>query len=213
MYSIDLLKGKGIPARSKPEGIVVIAVTTLVPVIFALVMVGFYLNNKITINLRKHEVAGFERKIDNLSEAMSIYRSYSQKKGRIQQCLTEASGAIGRRSQWSGILVAIAENMPESLVLKRLSLKQSTTRVKVPDKNNPDTKVEITVPFRTLSMLLDSPADRQTDKAVKEFREKLRSSSVLSSQVEDIAVSQEVGFVGNKEMITYDLKCIFRPQI
>lgn len=213
MYAIDLLKGQGIPARSRPEGIVVIAITTLVPVIVAIAMVGVYLSNKVIINVQKQEVAGFERKIDNLSEAMGIYKSYSQKKGRIQQCLTEASNVIGRRSQWSDILVAIVENMPESLVLKRLSLKQSTTRVKVPDKDNPDTKVEMTVPFRTLSMSLDGPAGKQTDKAVKEFREKLRSSSVLSSKVEDMPVSQEVDFVGDKEMITYELKCIFRPQI
>ena len=40
MFDIDLLKGQGIPIRSRPEGVAVAIVTVAVPVIIAIVMFG-----------------------------------------------------------------------------------------------------------------------------------------------------------------------------
>ena len=56
MFTIDLLKGESVPAKSSPEGIAVVAVTFVVPIIIAMVMVSFYLSNIINISVQKQEV-------------------------------------------------------------------------------------------------------------------------------------------------------------
>ena len=45
MFTIDLLKGQGIPIKSRPTGIAISAAAVAVPVIIAIVMLGFYLRN------------------------------------------------------------------------------------------------------------------------------------------------------------------------
>ena len=80
MFTIDLLKGQGIPARSRPEGIIATAVTIVVPIAIALTMLGIYLSSRIVMNIYKQEISSYEKKIATMSEAMKIHRSYLQKK-------------------------------------------------------------------------------------------------------------------------------------
>jgi hypothetical protein len=62
-------------------------------------------------------------------------------------------------------------------------------------------------------MDLEGPTSSETDRAVKEFRRRLQMSSVLGPYLEDIPVSQEVGEQGDRNVMSYELKCIFKPRI
>ncbi len=66
MFTIDLLKGQCIPAKSRPEGIAIAAATFAVPIIIAIVMFGFYLSNIINISIQKREVVRYKKKISQL---------------------------------------------------------------------------------------------------------------------------------------------------
>ena len=55
MFTIDLLKGQGIPIKSRPEGIVIAAVTLAVPIIIAVIIFSFYLNNSIVISIQRQK--------------------------------------------------------------------------------------------------------------------------------------------------------------
>jgi len=210
MFTIDLLKGQGIPARSRPEGIIATAVTVVFPVVIAITMLGIYLSNRVVINIQERELAGYEKKIAGLSEAMRAHKSYEQQKGTIRQRISEA---IETHEQWSDILVTVVENMPDSLVLERMAVESRTTKVKVQDKKNPKKKSDKSVSIRTLYMTLGGAAGEASDREVQAFRDKLRVSSVLGPKLEDVPVSQQVGMVDDREVITYEMKCIFRPQI
>ncbi len=60
MFTIDLLKGQGVPMKSSPVGIAIAAVTVVVPLIVAIVMFGFYLSDKTTTLVKKQEIARFQ---------------------------------------------------------------------------------------------------------------------------------------------------------
>jgi len=212
-YSIDLLKGQGIPARSRPEGIIATAITAVVPLVIALSIIGLYFSTKVVIEVHKTEIANCQRRIEEFSSQMIDYKSRSSLKADYEGCLSETSIALGKHNQWSDILVAVVENLPDSLVLNKLSVQENKVRVKVPDKNNPGEKIEKIVPSRTLSMKLEGPSSDDTDKAVKKFRKRLQLSSVLGPKLEDIPVSQEVDVEDGHNVISYELKCIFKPQI
>lgn len=213
LYTIDLLKGRGIPAKSKPEGIIATAITVLVPLIIALSMAGLYLSTKILNDLQRSEIARYNRKIEENAANITEYENRCNLKKNFEGCLSETATALGEHEQWSDILVAIVENMPESLVLNKLMVQENRIRVKVPDRNNQGQTIDKMVPSRALSMELEGSSFSQTDEAVKEFRKRLQHSSVLGPNLEDIPVSQEVDENGDSNVVKYELKCIFKPQI
>jgi len=213
MFTIDLLKGQGIPARSRPEGIIATAVTIVVPLAIAITMTGVYVTNRIVLNIQEQEISGYQKKVVELSDAMQAHKLYEQHKGTIKQRIAETAQAIVAHDQWSDVLITVVENMPESLVLERMAVELRTTRVRVTDSKDPGKKVDKSVPARTLHLTLGGAAGEVSDREVQAFRDRLRVSSILGSRLEDIPVSQKVEMVGEREVITYEMKCIFRPRI
>jgi Tfp pilus assembly protein PilN len=213
MFTIDLLKGQGIPARSRPEGIVATAVTVVLLMTIALTMLAVYLSNRIVINIQRKEIAGYENKIGGLYDEMKAHKKYQTQKSAALQRISETADAIDDHKQWSDILVTIVENLPDSLVLERMSVESKANRVKITDPQNPDAKKDKTVMMRTLNLTLGGSAGEVSNREVQAFRDKLRLSKVLGPQVEDIPVSQRVEMKNDREIITYEMRCILKPHI
>ena len=211
MFTIDLLKGQGIPAKSRPESIAIVAATLAVPVIIAIVMFGLYLRNKITISIQKQEIANYETRIDELSDAVELQKSFENEKNAIGSCLSEVSTFIGRHTQWSPVLATLVKNMPDSVVLTGLEVKQSSVKRKVPKKNDPKKMINISVPVRTLQINVCGSPQSDCDKAVRDFRERLRSSTLLGPKLENIRVSQRLGTLESRDVVSYQIECIFKP--
>ena len=57
MFTIDLLKGQGIPIKRRPWGVAIAALAFVVPILVAMVMFGFYISNGIVIRVTKQEIA------------------------------------------------------------------------------------------------------------------------------------------------------------
>ncbi len=154
MFEIDLLKGQGIPAKSRPENIAIAVVTIVVPVIVAAVMLGYGLHDKILMSINKQRIAHIENKIDGLSEAIKRQQTFASEKQDIDNRLSEVSDVLsgGRYIQWSPVLVTVVENMPDSVLLTKLAVKLSSVKRKVPSKDDPEKSVSVSVPVRTLQM-------------------------------------------------------------
>jgi Tfp pilus assembly protein PilN len=213
MFTIDLLKGQGIPARSRPEGIVATAVTVVLPMAIALTMLGIYLSSRVVINIQRKEIAGYETKIAGLSNEVKAHKNYEKQKGEVQQRIAETADVISDQQQWSDILVTIVENLPDSLILERMAVESRSTKVKVTDDKNSKKKKNKIVMRRTLLLTFGGSAGEDLNRQVQAFRDKLKVSKVLGPQVEDIPVSQRVEMVNDREVITYEMKCILKPQI
>jgi len=211
MFTIDLLKGQGIPVRSRPEGIVITVVSFAVPIIIAIVMLGFYLSNRIIISVQKQELANYEESIGKLSAAVKLQESFEKEKSMISNCLLEISSSINRHTQWSPILVTLAQTMPDSLVLTKLEVKQTSIRKKVPQKNDPKKMVDISVPVKTVKMSVSGNPRFNCDKAIRDFKDSLRLSDSLGPKLENIEVSQKPETLENQNVISYDIDCIFKP--
>jgi len=212
MFTIDLLKGQCIPIKGRPESVAVTAATFAVPVIVAIVMFGFYLSNGVVISVQKQRIVGYEANIDKLSDATELQKSFEQEKKAIGNCLSEVSSAIGRHTQWSPILVTMVKNMPDSMVLTKLEVKEHSVRRKVPKRNDPGKMVDISVPVRTLQMSISGSPQHDCDRAVRDFRNSLRSSSLLGPKLEDIRVSQKSDTLEGQRVVSYEIDCIFKPE-
>jgi len=120
MFTIDLLKGECIPRKSTPESIATAVTAVVVPLIIAIAMFGFYVRNKIVISIQKHTIVNYETKIDELSDAIKLQKSFEKEKDTYSSCLSEVSSGLGRHTQWSPVLVTVVKNIPESVVLTGL---------------------------------------------------------------------------------------------
>ena len=211
MFTIDLLKGQGIPLKSKPGGIAIAAATITMPITVAIVMFGFYLHNKIIVSVKGQEVVRWETEIGKLSEAVELQGALEKEKIAFSESLSEVKSSINRHTQWTPVLRTIIENMPDSVVLTELGVDYDSVKKHVPKKDDPTKMVEIDVLVRTLRLVVSSGSQRNCDEEVREFRDRLRSSAILGPKLEKIGVSQESTLIKGREVVSYEISCLFKP--
>ncbi|UCG47784.1 MAG: hypothetical protein JSU94_20180 [Phycisphaerales bacterium] len=213
MFTIDLLKGRGIPIRSRPEGIAIAVATAVVPVVLGTAMFGWYVHNKVMVSINKQRAANYTAKISELSEAVRVQESLDREKAAYVHQLSEVKSNLGRYRQWSPVLAAMMEKMPDSVVLTGLEVKKSTVKKKVPRKDNPQILKDVAVPVTTLRLTVCAGTESDSNAAIKDFRDKLRSSQFLGSQLDNIVVSQELAMLDGREVMSYEIDCVFKVEL
>jgi len=113
MFTIDLLKGAGLPPKGDARRAVFAGIAAAVPVLAAIALFGFYLNNKIFISIQQREIELYGAKTDKLAAAVARQRALEGRKSACTRSLAEVSAALRRYTQWSGILATIVSSMPE----------------------------------------------------------------------------------------------------
>jgi hypothetical protein len=210
MFTIDLLKGQGVPIKIRPLGIAIALVTVALPFIIAITMFGFYLNNKILITVKRQEMTRCQTEIDELSDAVKIHKSFEKQKVVYNECLSEVKSSLSRYVQWSHVLVTLIEELPDTVKLTGLEVKEHYIRKKVPREDNPQEQVDINVPVKTLRVIISGSPQHNCDQAVKDFQDDLRSSPTLGPKLENIIVSQESGILEGQDVASYEIDCVFK---
>jgi Tfp pilus assembly protein PilN len=210
IFTIDLLKGQAIPRKSTPGSIGVTAAATTVPVIIAIALLGMYVRNRVVISVHGHTIANYEAKISELSEAVELQKSFEKEKGTYSDCLAEISNRLEVHTQWSPVLMTLVENMPDSVVLTGLDVKQRSVKKQVRQKDDPAKMTTVSVPLRTLTMTVAAKPQSNSDEAIRNFSEQLRSSSSLGPKLENIRISQGLGLLEGKSVVSYQIECIFK---
>jgi Tfp pilus assembly protein PilN len=211
MFTIDLLNGQNIPRKSSPGSIATAASTSFVPVVIAILMLGLYIRNKVVLSVQADTIANYETKIKKLSDAMVLQKSFDEQINTYNNILSEISGNLNKHTQWSPILVEMVKNMPDSVVLTTLDVKQRSVRKKVPQKDNPKQMIDISVPVRTLQMTMSGRPQSNSDQDIKNFSDSIRSSSLLGPKIEDVRISQGLAKLDGKDVVSYQIDCIFKP--
>jgi hypothetical protein len=213
MYTIDLLKGHGIPIRSRRGGLLIIIATVAVPLVIAMVMYSQYLLNNININRMEISLKDRDKKIAQMADSVQALASLEQQSVLMQDCLTDVGTAIGRNVQWSPILRLLVEKMPATTQLSKLDVSLVQISKQVPDRTDPKRMVNVPYASRTLRISLHEFSKSDSGEGVHAFINTLKSSSVLASKVEDIRIAaQEREKVQGVEVTRYDIDCVFKPQ-
>jgi len=197
MFTIDLLKGQGIPVKTSPQGIAIIATGVAVPFVAALVFIGIYLHNRVVIPIMQNELAVYEQKMQTLSEGVKLQQMFNKEKDSINGCIPEVASAVRKFTTWSPVIRTIAENMPAVMILNQLNVKQTV-----------DSQAGGVV--REVNMNISGNAAGNWDEEVKSFRNRLLESSVLKSKLQDVSVAQQSSRGGEKDVTSYELRMIFK---
>jgi hypothetical protein len=210
MYAIDLLKGEGIPFRSRPGCIAFASTVVIVPLITAILVVGVHLDRQVTISIQKENLSKVQRVLGTLTDAMDKKRVMEARQASATALLGQIKTVLTRHAQWSGVLATVVENLPEALVLTRLEAKQDLVRRKIPSKDDPKASVEVTVPAPTLAIGVCGYDGNVTYRAVRDLQDRLRASPLLGPRLDAVMVSQESGVLDGADVVSYELSCVFK---
>ena len=211
MFTIDLLKGQGVPIRTKPQGVAIFVATFAVPALVAILMAGYYFQKKVVIEVTKQKIADYENQTKQLADAIKLKESFEKDKSSVNACMADISSILKGHFQWTPVLVDIAKNLPDSVIITNLEVKRSTVKKK-PDKNQKDKKGDTSVSIRTLKMRVAAKPAAASDLEVRVFRDKLRSSDVIGTRIDDIIIASQVrDTLDGQDVICYDIDCLFKP--
>jgi len=213
MFTIDLLKGEGIPAKSRPKDIAIASVMIVVPTVIAIIIFSLYIRNKITISIQKKEIDRCKAELGKLSDTIKTQKTLEEEKNIVSNCISEVRSSLNRHTQWTPILAKVVENIPYSTTLTNLSVRQRTVKKKIPKKDDPEKMVDIQILTRTMHMSAYGSAQSDCDEAVKEFRNRLLSSPFLGPMLENITVSQKYVTGDGRDTASYEIDCIFKPEM
>jgi len=209
VLKIDMLKGQGIPIKSRPGLAAMMAVSITIPIIIAMTMLGNYVRGSVLMTTQKRFLVNEKKKIENLAVVIASYEHAKEKVDNIKESFIEISDTIRQQTQWSPVLEVIAKVMPETLVLKKFETRKNQLTVKVPDKKKPSRQVTIKLPQRSLFLYLYGKTGAGNDRAVLKFLEDVRSSEILSQKIETIRIVNQNTDTDN-DIIHYDLECVFK---
>ena len=214
MFVIDLLKGEGIPATSRPQGIAITAAAFAMPVIVIIVLFGLFRSNAAAISVQRQQVDHYQQKTGEFSEALAVNESFEKERNTINSVLSEVSASVHRHIQWSPVIVTLVENIPDSLLLTGLEVKQHNAQRKIPKKDDPETLIDTNVTITMLRIRVSSKSAQSGDVAVRNFSDSLRLSELLGPKLEDIEVSREnTDTKSGDDMVSYGINCVFKPQL
>jgi Tfp pilus assembly protein PilN len=212
MFTIDLLKGQGRPARTKPQGVALFVATFTVPMLVAFIMVGYYARNSIVVTVLKQKVNGLDMQIQRLKDALTLKESFEKEKTAVNNCLADVAASIHKHTQWSPVLISLVENLPDSVILNSLEVKRSSVKRRTPATGDSKKKLaESNVTVNTLKMRVSGNPSTNCDLEVKAFRERLKNSKELGPKLEDVIIAaQGHDILDDRDVIAYDIDCIFK---
>jgi hypothetical protein len=213
LFTIDLLKGRGIPPRSGPVGLTIAVITVLVPLIIAITLYGLHRNNKIVTEVQKKEILKLQEKTAKLSDAVTVQKTLEKEKVLYKTCLEEVKASIDKFYQWSPVLVTLAEEMPDSVVLTDLQVEHKSVLKEIPKKNNPDRMTTVDVAVTKLIIWINNQGQGDYDEQVKDFRDRLYASDSLGSKIDQITFSRDAENNNGTELVSYRIECSFKSEL
>jgi len=211
MYKVDLLKGEGIPIRSRPGGIAFACLMVVVPMIVGGAIVSIYLEHRVAASVQMQQLHRLRGAVATLSHALETKRALQEQRSAGLQLIGDIKTALTERTQWSPVLATVIDCMPHSLILTRLQARQHSERRQIPSRDDPGATMDVDVPVRTLQIGVCGYQEQTAYRAVRDFQERLRLSDLLASRLDALTISQAAQTLNGQEVFSYELNCVFKP--
>jgi hypothetical protein len=213
MFTIDLLKGTGRPLKSSPSKFALSTVPFIVPAVIILIMVVHLNYCNTVLATGRGRLEKIKTLVADYSEDIEYYKDMTGQMTSARQRLTEVSKVIDRHVQWSPYLQELVENMPDTIILKKLRLFRGSKREKMQDKENKDKVVFVECIKRTLRITVCGTSSFGSDAAAKEYLSRLQNSEAFMSEVKDLRiVTRNVAKLDGKDVPSYEIDCLFKTQ-
>ncbi|MHC4230717.1 MAG: hypothetical protein ACYSW0_25045 [Planctomycetota bacterium] len=210
MHTIDLLRGEGIPPKTTLGSVLIVVVIAAVPVLVGAAMADRYLQSRETIAIQQKAITTDKATIEDLADIVALQKLVEQSQSVTNTRLSEVASCLGDYVQWSPVLVTLVENMPEKMVMSKLSAESTVERIRVPKKDNPNQEIDVSVTKRTLVLDISGSQPGNYETIVRDYRTRLKASELLGPKLEEITASKKPGGSGDDKTVSWTMNLIFK---
>lgn len=212
MFSMDLLKGKGLPQKLDLKRSVLKAVPMLIPLMAMGVFAASYQQTASTLRAQRQTLATNQQEIDQYTKDVVEYNKVASQIKGLEKCLREISKALAYRIQVSDVLTELAQTMPESIFIYEMNMDRNAVKEKIQQEDSAVVKQRLVV-RRQLKLVLCGYDAQKSDTAVQDYVSELQKSPLLSGLFIEIKPSaRQQGEVDGRPAIYYEIDCVLREQ-
>lgn len=212
MFSIDLLKGKGLPRKSSPKRAVVKAVSFLIPVMVVAAWAMSYQRDCALAIEQKTVAQENQAVIEAASKDVKVFQRINSRTTEMNRCLDELTAALSYRVQVSDLLVEFAQNLPAEILIYEMDLERQAVKEKVKNKKTGNNESHLAV-TRELKLTLCGFDSENSDQLVQDYVDLLKQSEVLSPVFVEInPTAQQRGVVDGRPATYYEIECKLHKQ-
>jgi hypothetical protein len=211
MYTIDLLKGSGLPAKSSINNAIAAGLMFSIPVIIFIMMTGAYAQSKIIINSHTQTLDNYQHRFAGLKYYLAQEELIQERYRSINSCLDEVNDLLDQNMQWSGILAMVEQSLPQSLIIDRMEVKIKNSKKSVPQRSDSEKTIKIPVYDRSLNLKLHCGSQINSDSAVRKFQTDLVQAALAKTLIGDVAISsRKPSKINGINVTSYEMNCTFR---
>ncbi len=206
MFEIDLLNGEGLPVKSQPWAIALVAAPFLIPLVAVVILVSCYVTDGMEIRSKQEQTLKINAKLAEMTATRSERDTAQAQIVAAAKSSQEIALSVKGRMQWSDVVSEISNHRPGDLVLYKVS----ANREKVATKPDESGKLRSSYKF-TIMMGAYADIGSTGGASVRQFIDSVKSSTVLGPRIESIKpVSNQTGTFQGRNVAVYDIECIFK---
>ena len=212
MFSIDLLKGKGLPQTFDVKTSVLKTVLILIPLLAITVFAASYQRDRAMLNNQQQTLKSNQQQIEQYTKDMAEYNRVNAQIKGMEKCLKDISKALSYRIQVSDVLVELVQSLPDSIFIYEIKLDRKAQRIKDQQEDSAEVKQRLVV-RRQMQLVVCGYDAEQSDAAVQDYVNKLEQSPLLSEIFVEIKPSaRQQGEVDGRPAIYYEIDCVLQEQ-
>lgn len=212
MFSIDLLKGKGLPEKVDFKRSALKALPILIPVLAVTLFASAYQQDKTQLRHQRQTLESNQKEIERHAEDIAEYNKLNSAIKGMEKCLGDISKSMDYRIQVSGLLVELVQILPESIFIYEMKLDRTAVREKFQLADS-DQVIQKLIVRRHLKLVLCGFDPERSDGGVQDYVNALKQSTLLTEIFTEIKPpTRQQGQVDGRDAIYYEIECVLREQ-
>jgi hypothetical protein len=212
MFSIDLLKGKGLPQKTNLKRAALKAAVLLVPVLAVTAFAVSYEHDRVRLQSQKAALQSHQQEIERYADDVAEYNRMEGQIRALTKCLNEISTSLTYRIQISDMLVDMIGALPESIFMYEMKLDRNSVIEKLQSEGAAEPKQRLIV-RRKLNLVVCGYDAQRSDPAVQDYIDRLKQAPRLRAVMEQIKpTARQQGQVDGKDAVYYEIECVLKEQ-
>lgn len=212
MFSIDLLKGKGLPRQTSLKQVVLKAVPFIIPMVAVSVFAVNVRQDNAELSALRTQVQANQQQIAKHKDEVAAYQKMNGRIKKMKSCLSDISKALNYRIQVSDMTLELVNLLPEDAFIYEMDLNRTAAQERYTEEGSGEQKNRVNVK-RILKLTLCSFGTTGNDDAVQAYVNNLRQSPVFTEIVTDVKPSaRQQGQVDGRSAVYYEIECTLKEQ-
>lgn len=212
MFSIDLLKGKGLPEQIDLKRSVLKALPIVIPILAITAFASVFQQDKMSLRDQQSTLKNNQQQIELHAKDVAEYNTAKRHVNGMKKCLNDISRAMAFRIQISEVLVELVQSLPKEIFIYEMTLDRNSVMEKVEDPKTGTIKPRLVV-RRKMDLVICGHHSEKSDAAVQNYVNALKQSTLMTTVFSEIKPSaRQQGEVDGQSAIYYEIECTLKEQ-